>query len=46
MNIDQLNFVCRQSTRGAFEEFKRQIEFALFPFDEVLKDNLQRQMFE
>jgi hypothetical protein len=33
MNIDQLNFVCRQPSRNAFYEFKRQIEFALFPFD-------------
>ena len=46
MNIDQLHLVCRQSTRNAFEEFKRQIDVRLFPFDEDLKDNLQKQMFE
>ena len=46
MNMDQLNFVCRQSTRNAFEEFKRQIEDALFPFDEDLKTTLQAQMLE
>ena len=46
MNIEQLDFVCRQSTRNAFEEFKRQIEFALFPFDDTLKINLQKQMLE
>ena len=44
--MDQLNFVCRQSTRNAFEEFKRQIEDALFPFDEDLKTTLQMQMLE
>ena len=46
MNIAQLDFVCRQSTRNAFDEFKRQIEFAMFPFDEDLKTTLQRQMLE
>ena len=46
MNIAQLDFVCRQSTRNAFDEFKRQIEYALFPFDEDLKTTLQAQMLE
>jgi hypothetical protein len=46
MNIDQLNFVCKQSTRNAFDEFKRQIEFALFPLDETLKITLQAHMLE
>ena len=46
MRLEQLNIICRQSTRHAFEEFKRQIEVALFPFDDNLKINLQHQMLE
>ena len=46
MRLEQLHILCKQSTRNAFEEFKRQIEFALFPFDENLKITLQIQMLE
>ena len=46
MNIDLLNATCKDATRNAFEEFKRQIDVRLFPFDEDLKENLQKQMLE
>ena len=46
MKIEQLHLLCKNETRNAFDEFKRQIDVRLFPFDEDLKDNLQRQMFE
>jgi anaerobic ribonucleoside-triphosphate reductase len=46
MNIDLLNATCKDATRNAFDEFKRQIDVRLFPFDEDLKDNLQKQMLE
>ena len=46
MNIDLLNTICKEATRNAFEEFKTQIDVRLFPFDEDLKVNLQKQMLE
>lgn len=46
MKLEQLHIICKNETRKAFDEFKRQIDVRLFSFDEVLKDNLQRQMFE
>ena len=46
MKLEQLQIICKNETRKAFDEFKRQINVRLFRFDEALKDNLQRQMFE
>ena len=46
MNLDLLNTTCKEATRTAFDEFKRQINVRLFSFNKDLKDNLQRQMLE
>ena len=37
---------CKGATRKAFTEYKRQIDVALFPFDNSIKNILQLQMFQ
>ncbi|MDX1278382.1 hypothetical protein [Oceanihabitans sediminis] len=46
MNIELLHNICKDATRKAFNEFKRQVEVELFPFNNSLKENLQKQMLE
>jgi hypothetical protein len=46
MNLDLLHTRCKVSTRNAFEEYKRQIDVRLFPFNDCLNDNLKAQMFQ
>ncbi len=44
MNLEELHKHCKDATRKAFNEYKRQIDVALFPFDNSVKDTLQDQM--
>ncbi|WP_338731782.1 hypothetical protein [Mangrovimonas cancribranchiae] len=46
MDIELLHIKCKESTRKAFNEYKRQVDVRLFPFDKGLHENLKAQMFQ
>lgn len=46
MNIELLHNSCKDATRKAFDEYKRQIDVVLFPFNTSLHENFKKQMFQ
>ncbi|REE16988.1 hypothetical protein DFQ09_105201 [Winogradskyella pacifica] len=46
MNTDLLHTMCKEATRKAFNEFKRQIDVNLFPLDNSIKEVLQNDMLQ
>ncbi|MBF8148271.1 hypothetical protein ITJ86_00080 [Winogradskyella sp. F6397] len=46
MNTDLLHTMCKEATRKAFNEFKRQIDIELFPLDNSIKEVLQSEMLQ
>lgn len=46
MNTDLLHTMCKEATRKAFNEFKRQLDVELFPLDNSIKEVLQIDMLQ
>ena len=46
MDIGLLDRMCKEDTRMAFNEFKRQLDIGLFPFNKGVKEDMQTQLIQ
>ncbi len=46
MDISLLNKMCKEDTREGFNEFKRLLNVGFFPFDEIVKEDMQNWLIQ